>query len=167
MILLVNCVSLTQPGQNTMNYDHAIQRLGHHAYVVADDSFTYALWQADRQASDGDLRPLFEDLLLCFESVNHLFNTEHPSGTVEGKLDELDRSIVTSESKVLSDGWHYYWLWTSTGKLPVGVCHELASLLIQIGIAWDAVLAGDIDDIREHVQMAYWASAYNEREQPQ
>jgi hypothetical protein len=149
-----------------MNHDYIVQRLSHHAYAVADDSLTYALWQADRQARYSDVLPLFEDLLLCFESVNNLLNTQSPSGTVDGKPDELDRSLVTSVSKVLSDGWHYYWLWTSTGKFPLAVCHELASILIQIGIAWDAVLAGDIDDIRAHVKIEYWAREYNEREQP-
>ena len=34
-----------------------------------------------------------------------------------------------------SDGWHYYWLWTSTDKVPAAVYHELVSMLIQIGIA--------------------------------
>jgi hypothetical protein len=143
-----------------MDYSLATRRLGHHASAAEVDSFTFALWQAERQAHPPELGKLFDDILVCFEVVNHSLNTEHPSGTINGKADTLERRLVTDVSGILSEGWSYYWRLTSSGQFPTSFLGGLAALLVQIGIAWEAVLAGDIDDIRDHVHTEYSAREY-------
>jgi hypothetical protein len=145
-----------------MDYSHALQRLRNHANVAGStlperESFLFALWQAKRAAHSPDLRGLFDDILSCFEVVNHALNTSHPSGTVSGKAEVLPRSLAADVSTILSVGWHHVSQWSSSQKFSDAFRTELATMLEQIGIAWDAVLAGDIDDIREHVQTEFLA----------
>jgi len=148
-----------------MDYSHALQRLSHHANAAGStlpegESFLFALWQADRQSHAPDLRSLFEDILSCFEVVNHALNTQHPSDTIEGKSEALPRSLVADISSVLSGGWNYCWRWASSAQFTPTFRMEFAAMLVQIGIAWDAVLAGDIDDIRENTQTEFSARGY-------
>jgi hypothetical protein len=87
-----------------MDTSEAIQRLSHHASTAQDDSFTFALYQADRLSQPPELAALFEDILLCFVVVNHGLNTEHPSDNIDGKADVLERSLVADVSSILSEG---------------------------------------------------------------
>ena len=75
---------------SVMDYSHALQRLSNHANAAGStlpegESFLFALWQADRQSLAPELRGVFEDILACFEVVNHALNTQHPSDTIEGR----------------------------------------------------------------------------------
>lgn len=148
-----------------MDYSHALQRLGNHANAAGttlpeDESFLFTLWQAERQSHAPELRGLFEDILSCFEVVNHALNTQHPSDTIDGKAEALPRSLVADVSSVLSEGWSYYWRWATSGQFTPTFRTEFAAMLVQIGIAWGAVLAGDIDEIREDSQMEFSARGY-------
>src|SRR5437764_1077812 len=139
---------------------HAFQRLSHHANVAEVDSFTFAMWQAERHSHPPELGKLCDEILSCFETVNHGLHQDHPSDTIEGKADTLQRSLVADVSSILSQGWNHYWHWTSSRKFPATFCSDFAAMLVRIGIAWDAVLAGDIEDIREHVQAEFSAREY-------
>ena len=143
-----------------MDYSEALQRLGSHASAPEGESFTLALYQAERQASAPELRSSFDDILACFEAVNLALNTPRPSESIGGKAEALPRSLVADISEILSLGWSYHWRWTSSERFTETFRTELASMLVQISIAWDAVLAGDIDDIREHVQTEFSARDY-------
>jgi hypothetical protein len=148
-----------------MNYSQAFERLRNHANAPGSslpesESFLFALWQAERQTRIPDLRNLFDDIHSCFEAVNHAINTPHPSDIIEGKAEALPRSLVGDVSSIFSTGWSYYWRWASSERFTAPFRTELASALVQIGIAWDAVLAGDIDNIREHVQNEFTAKGY-------
>ena|ERR1700677_2740356 len=145
-----------------MDYSHALQRLRNHANVAGStlperESFLFALWQAEREAHSTNLRSLFDDILSCFEVVNHALNTHHPSGSISGKAEVLPRSLVANVAAILSIGWHDFSRWSSSQKFSEPFRTEFAAMLVQIGIAWDAVLAGDIDDIRKHVQTDFLA----------
>lgn len=146
-----------------MEYSEAVLRLHNHANMpgtslAESESFLFALWQAERQPDIPELRRLFEDLLDCLVVVNHAVNTEHPSGTIAGKLETLPRPLVADISAILSVGWSDYWRWSSNQQFTEAFRAEFAAKLVQIGIAWDAVLAGDIDDIRNHVQTEFNAA---------
>ena len=149
------CIITVKPTTSiAMDYSHALERLRNHANAAGStlpegESFLFALWQAERQSLAPELRGLFEDILSCFEVVNHALNTQHPSDTLEGKAETLPRSLVADVSSVLSTGWSWYWCWASSEKFTATFRTGFATMLVQIGIAWDAVLAGDIDDIRE------------------
>jgi hypothetical protein len=148
-----------------MDYSHALERLRSHANMSGtslpeSESFLFALWQAERQSRIPELSSLFGDILICLETVNHSLNTEHPSDTISGKAEALPRSLVADISAILSAGWSYYWRWSSSQQFTEAFRTEFAAMLVQLGIAWDAVLAGDIDDIRDHVQTEFIARDY-------
>src|SRR4051812_46625 len=77
-----------------MEQTHALKRLSHHANAAEGDSFTFALWQAARQSHQPELRKFFDDIMTCFDAINHALNTQHPSDTIDGKADALPRSLV-------------------------------------------------------------------------
>jgi hypothetical protein len=143
-----------------MDYPQALQKLSQHTSAREGESFTLALYHAERQPATPELGGFFDDILSSFEVINHALNTQHPSETITGKADSLPRSLVGNISEILSIGWSYYLRWTCSGRFTATFRAELASMLVQIGIAWDAVLAGDIDDIREHVQTEFSARDY-------
>jgi hypothetical protein len=143
-----------------MDYPQALQKLSQHAGAPEGDSFTLALCQAERQQVIPELRRSFDDILSCLEVINHTLNTEHPSEAIAGKADDLPRALVANVSEILSIGWSCHLRWTTSGKFTATFRTELSSMLVQIGTAWDAVLAGDIDDIRQHAQAEFLARDY-------
>jgi hypothetical protein len=150
---------------SVMEYSHALQRLRNHANVAGStlsesESFLFVLWQAEREAQAPDIRSLFDDILSCFEAVNHTLNTRHPSNTISGKAEALPRMLVADVSAILSVGWSNYWQSSSSEKFSESSRTEFAAMLVQIGLAWEAVLAGDIDNIREHTQTEFSARGY-------
>jgi hypothetical protein len=120
--------------------------------LTDSESFLYALWQARQQSRIPELQDLFHDIVSCLEAVNYGVNTQQPSDTMAGKAQALPRSLIADASYILSSGWRDYWRWSSNLQLSESFRTELAAMLVQIGIAWDAVLAGDIDDIRAHIR---------------
>src|ERR1035438_485823 len=160
------CIITVKPTTSiAMDYSHALERLRNHANAAGStlpegESFLFALCQAERQSLSPELRRLFEDILSCFEVVNRALNTQRPSDTLEGKAETLPRSLVADVSSVLSEGWSYYWRWASSEQFTGTFRTEFAAMLVQIGIAWDAVLAGDVDDLGEHVQTEFSARNY-------
>jgi hypothetical protein len=141
-----------------MDYSEALQRLKNHASAPEGASFTLALYQAHRHATVPQLSSSFEDILSCFEAVNQALNGRHPSKTVRGKMETLPRSLVANVSSILSEGCSYHLRWVSSEKFTDTVRAELASMLVQIALAWDAILAGDIDNLQEHVQAEFSAN---------
>ena len=130
----------------------AARRLRHHASAAESDSFTYALLQAERARTAPELGPLLADILKCLQAINSELNTARPSEAIEGKANVVARSLAADMSAILSEGWDSYFRWTSGSQFNEKHRNELATTLFQIGAAWNAVLAGDIDDIREHVE---------------
>ena len=127
-----------------MDYPQALERLLNHANLPGSnlpesESFGFTLWQAGQQSHMPELRGLFDDVVECLEAVNHALNTQHPSGTVAGKAEALPRSLVCCVSSILSQGWSDFWRWSSRQQFPERFRAELAVMLVQIGIAWDAL----------------------------
>lgn len=145
-----------------MDYLQALQKLRNHANMPGtnlpeSESFLFALWQAGRQLRIPELEPLFDDIIACLEIVNRAVNTEHPSDNIAGKLEALPRSLVGDISFILSDGWHYYRRWSASKQFTESFRTQFGVMLVQLGIAWIAVLDGDIDDIRDHVRIEFQA----------
>ena len=145
-----------------MEYSQALQKLRNHANAPGtglpeDESLLLALWQAERQASIPKLQIFLDDILGCLEAVNHKFNTQHPSGSVTGKLEALPRSVVGDISAIISGGWNFYWRWSLSQQFNEAFRLECATCLVKLGIAWNFVLDGDIDDIRKDVETEFRA----------
>jgi len=75
-------------------------------------------------------------------------------------MEALARSLVGDVSGILSAGWRYYCHWSASQKFTETFRTEFVAMLAQLGIAWDAVLAGDIDDIRDHIRTEFQVGDY-------
>jgi hypothetical protein len=139
-----------------MDYSDALKRLRNHANTPNPDlpeseSFLFEVWQAEREFRDPRLQNLFHDILDCFEAINHEINTKHPSNNVSGKAEALPRTLVADVSAILSVSWRRLLKWSATRKFTESFREEFANMLLKISMGWSAVLAGDIDDIREYI----------------
>ena len=148
-----------------MEYSQALQRLRNHANTPGSnlpegESFLFALWEADRGTRMPEIRPLFENILACLEAINLELNGKQPSTVIEGKAVAVTRSLAADMSAILSEGWSYFILWESKQRFSEIFRSELAAILLQLGIAWDAILAGDIDDIQQQVESEFMAKGY-------
>jgi hypothetical protein len=71
--------------------------------------------------------------------VNHELNGAHPSEGVSAKPEDVPRDVAYSVSEVAA-------------MLRRADEHELAG---RVDTAWNAVLAGDIDDLTEHIELEH------------
>jgi hypothetical protein len=78
--------------------------------------------------------------LVVLERANHELNGPSPSDRGgDGSDDQVPRSVAYAVSEV-------------TGMLRDAEEHELAG---RVDAAWNAVLAGDVDDLAEHVELEH------------
>lgn len=77
--------------------------------------------------------------LLVLERVNHELNGPRPSERAGGGSDDVSRDVAYAVSEV-------------TRMLRHAEAHDAAR---RVDTAWNAVLAGDIDDIAEHVGLEH------------
>jgi hypothetical protein len=142
-----------------VDYAQAFARLRNHANIpdsAADlpesASFLYLLSQADCTKESLDFAAAYDDMVECLVTLNRALNTEQPSEHIEGKAPSVDRTLVYCMALIMSDGFSLYSRWASDGLFSVAYLSDLQKALLCIGFAWNAVLAGDIDDIREDIQ---------------
>lgn len=148
-----------------MTYEEALGRLCNHASfpkrpanLKEDESLLYAIWKARNERTDYEMTVLWEDVLSCLEAVNKKLNGEKPSATaLEDKAIHLDRVLVIAVSTILHQcsqevlfrHEHRTADWRSTANL--------AKQVWRLSCAWDAVLAGDIDSLADHIALEKWA----------
>ena len=135
-----------------MDYNEAFERLWNHANMPtrgreAEDSFIYAAWQTQQTRSPRDFQPLYDDVLTCLSFINTSLNGPVPSQRVDDSSRQIDSALCYCVSGILVSGWRHYLRWQRNQLFDAGFIDRFASMLVRIGIAWDQVLAGDIDDI--------------------
>ena len=147
-----------------MDYSEAVKRLWNHAnlpeqfsQLQKEESFCYALWQAERTKQQANLDWFYTDIMKCLEVVNRALNTDRPSESIEGRAQAIDREISYAISLTLSTCWLHHYRWTLHKLFPEAFLRDLASTLVRIGMAWDLILAGDIDEIRRDAEGGFEA----------
>src|ERR1700722_13899251 len=145
-----------------MDYSTAVRRLRNHANLPEfqssspkEESFGYLLWQAGRKNEPINFDIIYKDIISCLETVNLTLNTNTPSKSIKGKTPLIDREISYAISGILAIGSSEYYRLTIQKKFPDIYRSELASILVRIAIAWDLVLAGDIDEIENEVETEF------------
>jgi hypothetical protein len=138
-----------------MDYSKAVERLWNHAnlpqklsQLTKEESFCYSMWQAEQTKQPINTDSFYSDIMQCLEAVNRALNTDKPSESIEGKAEAIDRKICYSVSQILSIGWLDYYRWAERKTFPETPLRNLAGVLVKIGMAWDLILAGDIDEIQ-------------------
>jgi hypothetical protein len=142
-----------------MDFSEACLRLANHGNLPSAgpeaESLGYALWLLRRGDESAAARfpVLYEDVVDCLEVVNIELNGEVPSETPNTRKQmAIDRWLAYSIVGIL--GLHLEAL-PETTHVSDGGRERVLRLLREITIAWDAVLAGDIDSLREHIALEY------------
>jgi hypothetical protein len=145
-----------------VDYQEALARLANHANIPdkgttlkPEDSFLYIAWQANQTKSPQDFRPLYSDILSCLGAVNLALNGPTPSESIQTNPPPVDAKLCYSISGILSGGWSDHFKWSQKRMFSQDFLDEFASLLVRIGIAWDLVLAGDMDNIPEDTALEF------------
>lgn len=147
-----------------MDYAHAFERLRNHANIPdfgADlpesTSFLHLLSRAGRSKEPLDFTAAYDDMVQYFVTLNRALNTATPSEHIEGKAPYVDRNLAYCIALIMSEGFALYSRWVLDGLFSAAYLSDLQKALLCIGFAWNAVLAGDIDDIHEHIQNEFFA----------
>jgi hypothetical protein len=143
-----------------VDYQDAINKLWNHANLPEkglkrEESFIYTAWQTEKSKSPQDFQRLYEDILSCLAIVNSTLNGSVPSETIVAEPQPIDRTLCYCVSGILSSGWSHYFHWVQAGLFPAEYTQRFASMLVRIGIAWDFVLAGDMDNIPEDTEREF------------
>lgn len=137
-----------------MNFDDARMRLANHSNFPGTNlpeqkSFVWQLWRADKTGLAPNL-DLCDDVIACLEIVNCVLNGPFPSeSTTRLQHKQLPADVVYAISGIISAGLRFHREWSRNGRIDSSICRSLEDATYRIAYAWEQVLAGDIDDILE------------------
>jgi hypothetical protein len=142
-----------------MNYEQALLRLSHHANLTEAEgegwsSFVGLLFEAKIAGVVPDLREPTDDLISCLDVVNRHVNGETPSASVGTDRERrIDRRLTYAVAAVITSGVeHFLWL-VNDSATDTSSALSMGKDLWRVSCAWEAVLAGDIDSLPEHVEL--------------
>ena len=92
-------------------------------------------------AAGGDVERAMSDFIEAMQRLNQEINAEQPSAAVDGKEDYVSRGVAYAVAEV-----------TRMLRDAARVSEACA-----VEAAWNAVLAGDVDDVAEHLKAESWA----------
>jgi hypothetical protein len=146
-----------------MDYEQAVQRLYYHANLTeptgeGQSSFIEALLEARERDAVPNLREQTADIIACLEVVNRHVNGETPSASVSGKERDIDRRVAYAMSAVVTSGIEHLLALTTNPVADQSSVLALGVDVWRVSCAWEAVLAGDIDSLSEHVELEKWGA---------
>jgi hypothetical protein len=127
-----------------MNLDDATELLAFHA-GLHQSSKRNVPSLFDALDSNVQVEESTEDALGILNELNILFNGEIPSESTTS-INEFPRRLVYAVSELI--GFAHK---TATHNKDPKAAEQAARAALRIEIAWSAVLAGDIDDLLDHV----------------
>jgi len=142
-----------------MDYQQAINRLINHANVSEktdiseDESLVYHLWASTRLKKKPIIAPLRKDLIRCLQAINVQINGEKPSETL-ASIRSIDEELVVIVSEIIHSCLDFCVIWTKRDLFDEQTRWELQITTWMISFAWNAILAGDIDDIEQEINYA-------------
>jgi hypothetical protein len=135
-----------------MDVNEATERLTNHANLPGtqlseDRSLVFALGQADRIGKAPLLGPFVDDILVCLATLNEAFNGAVPSQQVSGKVEAVPRQVAYAMACILTSCIEFRRRWDR--KFAKAELAALDGAAETLAGAWEQMLAGDIDDLRE------------------
>jgi hypothetical protein len=144
-----------------MDYEQALQRLYYHANITEAEaegwsSFGRTLFEAKPRIKVPDLREQTTDIIACLEVVNRHLNGETPSASVGTGEQYIDPRAAYAVSVIISDGIEQLLTLAGSPAADLSAVLVLGKDVWRVSCAWEAVLAGDIDSLSEHVAEEEW-----------
>lgn len=113
--------------------------LWHAGFAERQGATTPSVWEATKAGDSEALDAALDDLVAAFVALNRDLNGDAPSATV-GPGSDVPRQAAVAVSEI--------------GQLLRRQSGAVAARAVWIvDAAWDAVLAGDIDDLPEHLKL--------------
>jgi hypothetical protein len=145
-----------------VDYYEALARLRNHANLLgrdptptSDQSFLVATWTVEHTKTPQDFQHLYRDVLMCLQAVNLALNGPVPSESIQPDPSPIDAKLCYCMSSILATGWSYHFEWSQKRIFPKDFLDAFASILVRIGIAWNFVLDGDMDDIPKDTELQF------------
>lgn len=90
------------------------------------------------------------DYLSSLQDLSSILNGPFPSSSTSGKASSVDRRAAYAQAEIVC-------ALQNESKATTGSPEGMVQALWEVTTAWAAVLAGDIDDIAEHLAGEEWA----------
>ena len=119
------------------------------SFSSENDSLISCLYQAEGSNQPPSIDHLVEDVIHCLEFVNHELNGTNHSEFVGSANHVVLEQVSYPVSGIISKILLYYRKWQRSNLFSSSVHDALLDAVLKIAYAWDQVLAGDIDDILE------------------
>jgi hypothetical protein len=144
-----------------MIYQEALTKLRNHSNLTRggdDQSLLHSLWQADREVLPLDLSPSVENILACLAVANLELNGYRPSETFDRHHPTVISDLAYPVSGLVVGLLKCHRRWSASGRFPPRILDALRDAALRIGLAWDMLLAGDHDDLRNELEVEWNAA---------
>jgi hypothetical protein len=141
-----------------MTYQEAVAQLRNHSNLTqaeAGQSLLYGLWRADREGVPPDLSPYVENIVACLAAANLELNGSRPSETCERQNETVISDLAYPVSRLVVGLLARHRQWSMSGRFPTAVLEALRDAALRIEMAWDMLLAGDHDDLRNELEIEW------------
>jgi hypothetical protein len=133
-----------------MNAQEAIDRLRRHAGLAEPDmqsppDLALMLWRAKKGDALGDLETCVSEIIQCLDILNLQLN---PQVEGSGPTESMPRLLVYAISQICADC-----LEGALRSRDQAIKVRLLAAAWTVQCAWNAVSAGDIEDIAAHVKL--------------
>jgi hypothetical protein len=145
-----------------MTYQEALARLRNHSNLGnggEDSSLLFVLWKADRDGVFPTLADHVQDVLDCLVQVNVELNGQRPSETFHRSDPRVISEVAYVVSGLLVALLQKHRKWSLARRFSPEQMTQLVEAALQLGMAWDMVLAGDHDDLRGELAAEWSATA--------
>jgi|SRR5215210_555629 len=142
-----------------LSYEQALQKLSHHANLTEAEeedwsSFVGILFETKAAGVISDFRVPTDDVISCLDVVNRLLNGETPSASVNGdKERRISRRAAYAVAAIITSSVKYCLWLMDNAAADRSSALAMERNLWRISCAWEAVLAGDIDSLSEHLEL--------------
>jgi hypothetical protein len=145
-----------------MTYQDALTTLRGHANLNGESGepgLAAELWEARRSGAFPDIAPHIDALLNCLSAVNQALNGQRPSETFERQNVVAIADVGYCVSSLLVDLLRFQRGCDRSDHFSASQLTQLRDATLQLAMAWDMVLAGDHDDLREELALEWNATA--------
>ena len=119
-------------------------------------SFVGALLEAQARGVVPALREQTVDLIACLEVVNRHANGDQPSASVNTSERYIDSNVAYAVTVIISKGIEYLLALAGEPAPDRSTLPDPGIEVWRVSCAWEAVLAGDIDSLSEHIELEQW-----------